>query len=195
MTDIKTILHTHTCTHKLNERISWKPAFMSTLITQAWPSMAAHISGVMRFTSRHSISAPRDTCCSSQLTQLQCFQSDMDETANTNQWEVIKTYSPCTVKEMLSVQHRQTTRLTSDSQIEALPHIAAMAKGVVWSLSTAFTWQLAALISICVHNRIFPVSLSHAAKMPTLIFPAYLHPTRSLTELRRDIRHTSLHVT
>jgi len=91
-----------------------------------------------------------------------------------------KTYTACIVKEMLLVQHRQTTRLTSDSQIEALPHIAAMAKGVVWSLSTAFTWQLAALISICVHNCIFSASLCRAAKMPTLIFPTYLHLTRSL---------------
>jgi len=39
--------------------------------------------------------------------------------------------------------------LTNDSQVEALPYMAAMASGVVWSLSTAFTWQLATLISIC----------------------------------------------
>jgi len=29
--------------------------------------------------------------------------------------------------------------LTSDSQVEALPYMAAMVSGVVWSLSTAFT--------------------------------------------------------
>jgi len=32
-----------------------------------------------------------------------------------------------------------SSALTSDSQVEALPYMAAMVSGVVWSLSTAFT--------------------------------------------------------
>jgi len=74
------------------------------------------------------------------------------------------------IQQMLSVQFWQTSQLTSDSQVDALPYMAAMARGVVWSLSTAFTWQLATLISICGSNRIFPASATNVCSQDHLAY-------------------------
>lgn len=99
------------------------PDLMRTLAVFIWPSAHAHIKAVASLMSRFMMSAP-----------LEIYETRMEV---------------CWIGEgMLKVKLIGVCLLTSSSQMSGLPCIAAMMRGVVWSLSGTSTEQLAALNNI-----------------------------------------------